>query len=344
VAAAAVLALAAAVNADDKITLPTGIGYPGAITGMAPEGLVIRATGGVPRTVPLAEVRKVQADGVPGLDKLEEEYAAAMASKAATRIAACEKAYAPLVTRQGVPPWLKVLAQWRLFPIYADAKRTSEALDAYLEIAKSCPKAAEGLKLPPPPDGAPEVNTAMLKKVEPALAAAGAQPYAAELKSFSIKLKLQVGATNPAEAQALLTQQLASKDDRTRQDAMLRLVEIHVGAGQVDQASQKIEELYRGPLADPSMAANVSYWHGRVLEEQKKNLEAALDYMRVAILYPTKDKALTADALWRAGQQMEAAKAPKTEVRKVYDEAVTKYAGTPGAEAAKKELARLGGS
>jgi hypothetical protein len=66
--------------------------------------------------------------------------------------------------------------------------------------------------------------------------------------------------------------------------------------------------------------------------------------MRVAILYPTKDKAVTADALWRAGQQLEAAKAPKDEILKVYNEAVTKYAGTPGADRAKRELVRLGSS
>jgi TolA-binding protein len=38
---------------------------------------------------------------------------------------------------------------------------------------------------------------------------------------------------------------------------------------------------------------------------------------------------------------METAKAPPAEVTKVYQEAVTKYPGTPGADQAKKELARL---
>jgi hypothetical protein len=41
---------------------------------------------------------------------------------------------------------------------------------------------------------------------------------------------------------------------------------------------------------------------------------------------------------------MEAAKAPKAEVVKVYTEAVQRYAGTAGADSAKKELARLGAS
>jgi len=344
VAAVAALAMPAAAQAQDRITMPTGISYSGLITGLAPEGLVIRTTNDIVRTVALADIKKVRSDRVGGLEKLEDDYAAAVSSKAAAQVQACEKAYKSLIPREGVPPWLKLLAQWRLFPIYAEARRTPEALDAFLEIAKGCPKAAEALRLPPPPDGAQEVNTAMLKKVETALAAAGNLPYANELKNFSLKLKMQVGSNNPAEVMALLNQQLGNRDERIRQDAMLKRVEILMGSGQVDQAAPGIEELYRGPLADPSNAPQVVYWHGRVLEERKKSLEAALDYMRVAILYPAKDKALTADALWRAGQQLEAAKAPKAEFVKVYDEAAAKYAGTPGADRAKRELVRLGSS
>ena len=46
-------------------------------------------------------------------------------------------------------------------------------------------------------------------------------------------------------------------------------------------------------------------------------------------------------SLWYAGQALQAAKATKPEVRTVYQEAVNKYPGTPGAEKAKAELAKL---
>jgi TolA-binding protein len=86
----------------------------------------------------------------------------------------------------------------------------------------------------------------------------------------------------------------------------------------------------------------VTYWHGRVLKETGKPMEAAVEFMRVVILYPAKDKNRTAECLWQTGQALEAAKAPKAEVRKVYQEAVDRYAGTTFSDKAKADLARLG--
>jgi len=79
-----------------------------------------------------------------------------------------------------------------------------------------------------------------------------------------------------------------------------------------------------------------------VLAERDQHVQAALQFMRVPILYAGKDRTRTAEALWRAGVAMKAAKLPDGEISKVLNEALENYPGTAGAEQAKKELARLG--
>jgi len=71
-------------------------------------------------------------------------------------------------------------------------------------------------------------------------------------------------------------------------------------------------------------------------------MDAAIELMRLPILYSAKDRPMTAEALFWAGQAMEAAGLPNDEVKKVYQEAVRDYAGTSGAQQARLALARLG--
>ncbi len=335
--AAAVLVAAATAQAD-RVRTFKGIGYDGKITGLAGDGVAVTLTSGVSKTVPLVEVKEVSADAFPDLSKAEEAYQEGVAGKAA-RLADAEKLYRGMMTT-GAPQWLRVLIQWRMFKVYADSGRAPEALTAFLDLAKGEPQLAAGLKLPPPPQEASEANKAMLKKVDDALRVAGGKPYAAELKNFKAALLMIEGGT-PDQVLPLLESQLASKDDRIRHGAMLKQVELLFSAGQADEAEKKLDAA--APDLGETYAAEIAFWRGRIMKERGKNIEAALEFMRVAIMYPAKDKARTAEALWWAGQAMEAATAPRDEILKVYDEAAAKYPGTPGADKARREKIRSGG-
>jgi len=333
--AAAVVLAVASVSAADKIRTARGIGYDGEITGVGVGGITI-LVGEAKKTVPLTEISRVQADKHPDLAKAEDAWA--LGSKGdAKALQEAEKLYRGLM-REGAPAWLRVLVQFRMFKVYADSGRVADALDAYVEMARGSALLVEGLKLPSADPSAREANKAMLQKVDAVLEGAGDKPYVGELKSFRAGLVLQEG--SPEEVAKVLRAALASNDPKTRQPAQLKQLELLVAGNKFDEAAACLEE-YGKELA-ATHPADVAYWRGCVYQEQKKNLEAALEFMRLPILYPTKDRQRTAEALWRAGRSMEAAKTPRVEIVKVYTEAVQGYAGTAGAESAKKELARLG--
>jgi tetratricopeptide (TPR) repeat protein len=334
-AAIVLLAAATAARAADRILTAKRIGITGKITGFSAGGVIIDADGNK-QTIPLSEIAKVKADAYPDLERAEDAYTQGQAGKP-QGYAEAERMYREIMGGKAVPQWLRVLIQWRMYRVYADSGRPPEALDAFLELARGGPNLVTGLKLPAPREDAPDANKAMLKKVEDALRAAAGKPYVGELQSFKASLQTLVG--KPEDVMATLDTLLASPDERTRQGAMLKQIELLVAAGKFDEAAAKLDA--NGPVLAQVHPDDVTFWRGRILKERNQNVEAALEFMRLPILYP-KDKALTAEALWWAGQAMEAAKAPKDEVQKVYGEAVARYAGTPGAERAKRELVRLG--
>jgi tetratricopeptide (TPR) repeat protein len=333
-AAAFVLLAAGAAAAADRILTTKRIGINGTITGFTAAGVTIEADG-EKRTIPVPEIARIKADAYPDLDKAEEAFTQGQAGKT-QRFAEAERLYRDLM-KPGAPQWLRVFIQWRMYRFYADAGRTPEALDAFLELSRVGPNLVTGLKLPAPNANATEANKAMLAKVDEALRAAAGKPYAGELQSFKASLAMLV--SRPEDVMALLEPLLASPDERTRQSAMLKQIELLVGAGNIDEAAAKLDA--NGPALMQQHPDDIAFWRGRILKERGQNVEAALEFMRLPILYPT-DKALTADALWWAGQAMEAAAAPKEEVRKIYGEAADRYGGTPGADKARRELIRLG--
>ena len=335
--AAAVVLAVASMSAGDKIRTLRGIGYDGDIVGVGGDGIIV-SVGDARKTVPIADIAKVTADKFPDLAKAEDAYAAGIKGDA-KGLKDAEKLYKGLMA-DAAPPWLRVLVQARMFKVYADSGRVAEAVDAYLEMARNGAGLVEGLKLPTPDPGDHEGAKAILKKIDSAIETAGNKPYASELKSFRAGLAIQEGAGG--DLTKALEAALASDDPRVRQPAQLKQLEVLVAAGKADAAAAKIEEYGKSLAA--VYPADVAYWTGRVLHEQKKHVEAAVEFMRLPILYPAKDRQRTAEALWRAGQAMEAAKAPKVEVVRIYTEAVQRYAGTAGADSAKKELARLGAS
>jgi tetratricopeptide (TPR) repeat protein len=334
-AMAAVLMLAAAAQAD-RILTQKRIGINGEITGLAADGLVITDADGNKKSVALGDIARIKSDKFPDLEKAEDDYAKGVAGDAKS-LASAERLYRGMMA-PGAPQWLRVLVQSRMFKLYADSGRSVEALDAFLELARAQPRLAVGLKLPAPAEEAHEANQKMLAKVGEALKTAGAQPYASELRNLQVALLMYEG--KPEEVLQLLPPLLKSPDEKTRLNAILKQVELLIASGHADEASRVLEA--NAAALEPSHPDDVLFWRGRLLKEKGKNMEAALEFMRVAILYPAVDKNRTAEALHMAGQAMEAARAPKDEVRKVYNEAVAKYAGTAGAERAKRELVRLG--
>ena len=333
--AAAVVLLAAttAVRAD-RIVNSKGIGINGKITGLTAAGIVIDNEGDK-KAIPLPEVTKISADAYPELAKAEDAYAQGQAGKTQS-FAEAERLYQGMM-KSGAPQWLRVIIQWRMYRFYADAGRVPDAMDAYLELSRAGPNLVTGLKLPTPREDAHGANEAMLKKVDGALQAAAGKPYAGELQSFKASLLMLVG--KPEEVMPMLEPLLASPDERVRKTAMLKQIELLVAAGKIDDAAARLDA--NGPALAREHPDHIAFWRGRILKERGLNMEAALEFMRLPILYP-KDKALTADALWWAGQAMEAAKAPKEEIQKVYGEAAARYGGTAGADKARRELIRLG--
>jgi tetratricopeptide (TPR) repeat protein len=322
--------LAAAVAAADTVRTREGIGYTGRITGLDETGIVIEVAG-ARRSIPLREVSEIRAADQPALEQAEKAFAAGAFDRA-------ERAYEALLKAK-VPPWLRTLAQSRLLKVYGETQRPAQALDAYLELAQAHPKLVAGLALPKPRRGADRENQAMLRRVEDALAKAANQPYAAELGRLKVALVMEVGSSE--QRIELIRQALQSDNPATRQWARLKTLELLLDLKRYDEAEAQLTEAEAD--LGRSHPAQLAYYRGRVLEARGQHVEAALELMRLPILYAVADRALTAEALWRAGEAMAAARLPAEEIRKVYQEAVRDYAGTPGADQARRALARLGG-
>ena len=336
--AAAVLLGSGLTAQADTIRTAGGIGVNGAITDMDAEGLVVQVET-AKRSIPLADVARIECEKFPDLTTAEGALFRARngSAKPAADFERAERLYQSLAAKEAAPPWLKLLSQWRLCQVYAESGRVAQALDAYLALAKAQPKLATRIKLPKPNQG-DKANADMAAKVEAALKTAGTQAYAAELKTFREALTLSTGGAAEGSVEAI-REMRQSANPKDRDWAAAKEIEMDFGEGKVDEAEKVYDEMAK-EWAERS-PADAYYWKGRLLQEKKTYMSAALEYMRVAILAPTADKNRTADALCRAGKAMELAKAPAAETTKVYQEAVTKYPGTPGADQAKKELARL---
>jgi len=333
----AAVAAATPVRAD-RIRTKAGIGYDGKIVGMDAGGLVLEYAGGK-RTVPLADIVSIRADRYPDLEKAEAAYRRGLAggSKAVQNFAEAEQLYEGL-ERRGPPPWLRVLVDSRMYKLYVGSGRVQEALDAYLALAENQPTLVVGLKLPRPRPDDTAGNRKMLAKVEAALKNVGDKPYAGEMKQFHLALVLLEG--KPEEILPLLGPFLASNNPKTRAWAMLKQLDLLFATRKIDEAEQRLNQA-AGVLARDH-PQEVAFYTGRVLAERGRHVQAALQFMRVPILYAGKDRARTAEALWRAGVAMKAAKLPDGEISKVFNEAVQNYPGTVGAKRAKQELAQPG--
>jgi hypothetical protein len=335
-AALFLLAVASAAQAD-RIRDSFGVGHDGQITGMGAKGLIMKIATGTTQEIPLGTIKDITADQFPALTKAEAAYAKGVAGDAAA-LADAEKLYAAMVST-GAPDWLRLLIQVRMYRVYLDSGRAVQALDAYVGMAQANPALVAGQALPGPAANS-DTNKAMLKKVETALSAAAGKPYAADLKALQLKL-LSLEGTAEQQLVAILPL-LKDSDPRTRATAFVRKAELLVELKKPEAAAAVQEAA--AAAGGEEYAPNVAYLRGRIYQDGGKNMEAAVEFMRVAILYAGRDKARTAESLYRAGQSLDAAKVSKAEVRAIFKEAAERYAGTPFGEKAKTELNRLGTS
>ena len=148
-------------------------------------------------------------------------------------------------------------------------------------------------------------------------------------KAIHASLFTQMGWAKKCRAQFEKAVALDPKDT----DARIDLVQYYANApgivgGGKDKAREQIQAL---AALDPARAALMS---GYVLEKEKKDAEAEVEYRRAVSLGPD-DPTIR----WRAGRYFE--RAGKTEEAKAsYREALRL---DPGNDGAKKDLARLGG-
>jgi len=336
---ALVLAAAAASLASaDTVRTRVGIGYSGKIVSMDATGLVLQSSAGK-RTVPLGEIAAIQVEGYPELETADKAYDEGTkgGSGAKAAFAEAQRQYELLMGRP-IPDWMRVLIRSRLVRLYSDSGRAREALDAYLGLAQGYPDLVAGISLPRPQRGADAENKALLGRVEDGLKAAGTKPYALELERLRVALVVEVG--TPEQKLSLIRQALKSSNARTRAWARIQMLDLLVNANRAAEAEAQLKEAE--PELGAEYAPELAFYRGRVLAMEDKNVDAAIELMRLPILYPAKDRAMTAESLFRAGQAMEAAGLPKDEVKKVYQEAVKDYAGTSGAQQARLALARLG--
>jgi len=335
--ASAVLMLGALAWGQDRIRTAAGIGYTGEIEDVTESGLRIKV-GSLRRVVPFSEIASVSSGEYPKLKEAEDLYEQAVGGDTEA-MAKAAKIYDAIPTKRA-PAWLRTIVQWRMYSVYAASGQVQKALDAYLAMAKQSPKLVADLTLPGPAPDRHEANRKMLTQVEKALESAGNAPYADALRNFRVSLQLLEGDPKEILEGGLLDKPLASTDPAVRQSAMFKKMELLMTVGRDQEAAKWLDRIRTSePNANP---AEMAYWSGRVLEKEKKPIEAALAFMRLPILYARMNPQRTADALWRAGKALEAAEAPKNEAAVVYQEAVSDYAGTQGAERARRELARLG--
>ncbi|MGB2936717.1 MAG: hypothetical protein WBD05_00740, partial [Phycisphaerae bacterium] len=322
----------------DSVRTKAGIGYSGTVVGLDGSGLVLESRG-VKRHIPLADIAQIRVDKYPDLARAEAAYGKGLAGGpgAEEAFARAERAYYKQLLRTGVPQWLHPLIKSRLFKLCTDSGRLRQAVDAYLEMAREHPELVAGLKLPAPKRGDSITNKAVLKKVEAALAEVGEKPYAADLERLRLALLLLEG--KPEEVLPLLEPFLASENPKARRWATLKQLELLFESNKVEEAEARLEASEDDLRTLPH---ELAYYRGRLFEARGMHMAAALALLRVPILYPGKDRARTAEALWLAGRAMEAANLPTDEVVKIYEEARQDYAGTQGARRAARELERLG--
>ncbi len=336
---AVMVTLAAGLARADRVRTKAGIGYTGSIEGLDAEGLVLKGPAGV-RSIPLADVERIEVDDIPALEKAEATFAGAEAARgpaARTAFEQAERQY-EAVLRRGPPRWLKTLIQARLYRIYAATGRVRRAMEAYVALAEDEPSMVVGFSLPRPREGADAENRALLKVVDGALARARGKPYAKSLQALRLALVMEVG--TPEERRPLLEEVARGRNPRLRVWAQMRLVDLLIETKDYEKADERIETAAEALGAEH--AGWMAFARGRVLEAKGEHVDAALSYMRVPVLHARSDPARTAEALFRAGQAMEAANLPATEIRNIYQEAVRDYAGTSGAERSRRALVRLG--
>jgi hypothetical protein len=347
--AATVAALMSETVLADSIRNKAGINYSGRIRGLSPEGIVIDISGST-RTFAYADVAKVSVDEAPDLGKAEDLLNSGEAAEAA-------KLYVK-VRDKGGSAWLKHFVDARLVRSYDESKQFYRAVKAMISLcAMQSPLALQVAQPSPLAKGSAD-NQSSLKEIEQALATVPAGVFADRLKSLRINILMVEG--NQSEILGLVEEQLKSPDPLVRKQARIKHFQILLDLGRVEDAGRSLEQAGED-LDNAERQPLLYYIEGRKLyakaeaarkaaegkpdqpSDERDYLRAALNFMRLPVLYSLAQKDLAAESLVWAARAMQKAGAPAQEIGTVLDEAVRKFPNTRGAEMAQKMMEDMGG-
>jgi hypothetical protein len=347
VVAAAVLLSGTALG--DSIRNSAGINYPGKIRGLGPEGFVIDVSGSQ-RTFAYADIAKLALDESPDLGRAEDLLNSGQAADAA-------KVYASLRDKGG-PGWLKHFVDARLVRSYDESKQFHRAVRSMISLCSMQSPLAAQVPYPSPLAKGSADNQSALKELEQALKTVPAGAFADRLKTLRINVLMVEG--NPAEILGLVEEQLKSEDAAVRKQARIKHFQILLDLNRVEEAGRSVEQ--GGEDLDSAERQPLMYYiEGRKLyakaeashkaaegregqtADERDYLRAALNFMRLPILYSLTQRDLAAEALVWAARSMQKGGVPPQEVHTVLDEAVQKFPNTRGAEMAQTMLRQMGG-
>lgn len=332
-----VLAVSATLATADKIRVQ-GLAYNGTIMGLERGGLQFRTKGGTTKVFRLEDVRIEIADKYPQIGPIEKGFRAAgrlKGKEALAQYAQSASAYSKMA-KQNVPAWMKMLARARLVICYGETGKFRLAVKTFIALARSNAGLASKLPLPRPDARQASENREALKLIDRELKSKPNASYATNLRLLRINILLQQG--KPKQVLEAVRGLLKTGSKKQKQWATAKEIETLVKLKKYKEASTKWKGAVKTLPA--TYNAKLAYWGGRAMYGKGEYLPAAMSMMRVPVLYASKNRSLSAEALYWSAQALKKAKAPNEEITALYTEAVEKYPGTDGAAKAKKALGR----
>ena len=307
------------------------------VTGVANGELTYTTATGSSRTVALADVQKVTADGQPAFNGAEDAYAA-------HDVAAALDGYESVLNGSG-PDWLRARSALRLADVGRTQHRYDAQVAAYAALVGIDPALAADAR-----PAAPQPNNPRLDAAQTALSRAMASTAAAK-RSPLLSVQLDIArAKGDRSAVTATLQQLSAAGGATPADqAMLKLAaaDVALDAKQYAQAEADVQQ-NRGLFTDPAQQVEALWVLAQARDGQATGTpdatkDAAIAYVRV-VTFGTQlpDRPHVAESLVRAAQLEEKLGDPKGAAT-LYQQLASdrSYAGSTAATDAHAALDRL---
>ncbi len=309
------------------------------VTGVQGTDLTYTTPAGSARTVALADVQRLTADGQPALNAAEDAYANRDYAGALDGYTA--------VLAAAAPDWVTVRAAQRLSGVARAQHRYDAAVTAYAALALHAPDAAPAARPAAPVANDPTL-TAAGAAVGRALATASGSAKSALL---GVQLDIDRADGDKAGVAQTLQQLVATGGASPADQAMLKLAaaDVALDAKQYAQAEAAVQQ-NRALFTDPGQQVDALF----VLAQARDGLagtapspdamkDAALSYMRVATFGgQLPDRPHVGESLVRAAQIEERLADPKAALALYQQVAGDRAsAGTPAAAEAARAVGRL---